>query len=553
MTAIDRGDSRPPPVRERRLDIFTAGVPWYRDIKVLRVVAQIVFAIFIIGAVIFLISNLVTNLSASRLSLDFGIYTAPFNVAIPEGPSLTDEWGWLQDTNSIILSVILVWAALIALVGFIAVQQVRAGRLSLIYAVPAGVLYFLFVRFSPESIAQIVTSLGIATNAAQILGGVIWVSLLVGALVIFLIGYQYHKIDTRPAINIAVLLTFIAALTPPNEVGAQLAASMQQLFRGGTVARAFVTGISNTLVVVFFSLIGCTLLGIFVGIGLLSRNFLVRIVSQIYVEIFRNTPLLIQLLFIYRTLTLLLPAPRQSIFSPEWLGSNSVYILNARGFYFPALVPTESVNLFWGGLIGALVAFFALRAWRSRVQESTGQPAALLRYALLPALVIFVVGWLLSGTPFTIDYPVLDRLNVAGGTSLSIAFVSIFLGLTLYTAAFVADIVRAGIQAVPYGQIEAARAQGFSRAQVLNLIVLPQALRLIIPPLGNQYVNLGKNSSLAVAVTFVDVYRIAALANNESGQAVPFFAGLMLIYLVMSLTLSLLMNILNRTTRVKTR
>jgi general L-amino acid transport system permease protein len=301
------------------------------------------------------------------------------------------------------------------------------------------------------------------------------------------------------------------------------------------------------------SLVACTLLGIFVGVGLLSNNFLVRSLSAVYVEIFRNTPLLIQLLFIYRTFTLLLPAPRQSIFSPEWLGENSVYILNARGFYFPALIPTESVTWFWVGLIAGVIAFIALRYWRTQLQERTGQPAQTLRYALLPALLILAAGYLLSGTPFTVDYPALDRLNVVGGMNFSIAFVSLFIGLTLYTAAFVADIVRAGIQAVPYGQIEAARAQGFSRGQVLNLIVLPQALRLIVPPLGNQYVNLSKNSSLAVAVTYVDVYRVAALANNESGQAVPFFVGLMLVYLAISLLLSLIMNSVNNLTRVRTR
>jgi general L-amino acid transport system permease protein len=127
------------------------------------------------------------------------------------------------------------------------------------------------------------------------------------------------------------------------------------------------------------------------------------------------------------------------------------------------------------------------------------------------------------------------------------------LGLTLYTAAFVADIVRAGIQAVPYGQIEAARSQGLNRAQVLNLVILPQALRLIVPPMGNQYVNLGKNSSLALVVGYFDTYQVALLANNESGQAVPIFVGLMVIYLGLSLTLSTLTNLVNRTTQVRTR
>jgi general L-amino acid transport system permease protein len=165
-----------------------------------------------------------------------------------------------------------------------------------------------------------------------------------------------------------------------------------------------------------------------------------------------------------------------------------------------------------------------------------------------------VVGWLFSGgAPFALDYPILRGPNVREGTQLSAGFVSVFLGLTLYTSAFVADIVRAGIQAVPYGQIEAARSQGLTSGQVLNLVVLPQALRLIIPPLGNQYVNTGKNSTLALVVGYFDTYQIALLANNESGQAVPVFAGLMVIYLTQSLVLSVMTNLVNQTTRMRSR
>lgn len=553
MTVIDRGDSRPPPIPERKLNISTPGIPWYRDIKVIRIVAQLAFAIAALAAGTYLVGGLVSNLRASNLSLDFNIYRGPFNVAINEGPSLTEEWTWLRETGSIITATWIVWGALIAALLYLGWQQYRAGRLGILHVTAAAVPLVAFLKLSPEVIGAWVTGLGLTPETAVIVGGVAWVSLLVLAVVAGYYAYSQHKLDLRPAVNLLVLLVVITLLSPPDTVGAQIAQTLQDLFRGGTIARAFATGVVNTLVVVVVSLIACTLLGIFVGVGLLSNNFLVRSLSAVYVEIFRNTPLLIQLLFIYRTFTLLLPAPRQSIFSPEWLGENSVYILNARGFYFPALIPTESVTWFWVGLIAGVIAFIALRYWRTQLQERTGQPAQTLRYALLPALLLLAAGYLLSGTPFTVDYPALDRLNVVGGMNFSIAFVSLFIGLTLYTAAFVADIVRAGIQAVPYGQIEAARAQGFSRTQVLNLIVLPQALRLIVPPLGNQYVNLSKNSSLAVAVTYVDVYRVAALANNESGQAVPFFVGLMLVYLAISLLLSLIMNSVNNLTRVRTR
>jgi general L-amino acid transport system permease protein len=309
--------------------------------------------------------------------------------------------------------------------------------------------------------------------------------------------------------------------------------------------------------VVLLSLIGCTILGILVGIGLLSSNYLLRTVSKVYVEIFRNTPLLVQLIFIYRTLSLLLPAPRQSIFSPQQIGpitfENNLYAINTRGFYIAQPLPTETTNILWLALLIGLVISFLVRRQRLKVQDETGRPARTWRYMTLIMVAALAIGWLVSGTPYTVSFPELRGPNIQNGIAFTTGFVAVFLGLTLYTAAFIADIVRAGIQSVPFGQIEAARSQGLKGNQVLSLVVLPQALRLIIPPLGNQYVNLGKNSSLALAVGFVDVYRIGQLANNESGQAVPIFVGLMVIYLILSLILSVLTNLVNRTTRYKTR
>ena len=206
----------------------------------------------------------------------------------------------------------------------------------------------------------------------------------------------------------------------------------------------------------------------------------------------------------------------------------------------------------WTLILGLIFAF-VVRRWRTQRQDATGQPARVLQFTAGIMLAALVIGWLISGTPFTVNFPELRGPNVQDGIVFSTGFISLVVGLTLYTAAFVADIVRAGIQSVPYGQIEAARSQGFSGGQVLSLIVLPQALRLIIPPLGNQYVNLGKNSSLGLVVGFVDTYRIGQLANNESGQAVPIFVGLMVIYLILSLVISVLTNLINRGTRFKTR
>jgi general L-amino acid transport system permease protein len=487
QTPSPDGGNSPNPANER--------IPWYRDVRVIRILAQLAFVVLFVLAIYGLITNLVSNLRASNLAMDFSVYRRPFGVAVSEGISITETWTWIQNTS--VIAPILWGVALLLLIALV---------------------YDLFRTYR--------------------------------------LRRHFTTAQSIPAL-IAVVLALFLISNPPAQLEATLAETFATYLRPSTVARAFITGITNTLAAVVISLVACTVLGILVGIGLLSTNFLLRSVSTVYVEIFRNTPLLVQLIFIYRTLTLLLPAPRQSIFSPPQIGpltlENNLFAFNARGFYFARLVPTETNTALGLALLAGLVITFLVRRQRLKVQEETGQPARTWRFAVSIMLASLVIGWLLAGTPYTVSYPELRGPNIQEGMVFSIAFVSLVLGLTLYTASFIADIVRAGIQSVPYGQIEAARSQGLKGNQVLSLVVLPQALRLIIPPLGNQYVNLGKNSSLALIVGFVDTYRIGQLTNNESGQAVPIFVGLMLIYLTFSLILSLMTNLLNRSTRFRTR
>ena len=497
----DFGDNRPPPKKKRSLNITTPGIPWYRDIRVLRIIAQVIFVILFVGGGAFLINNLVTNLNASSLSMNFGIFERPFTVAISEGPSMTSEWGWLNNVNVIELTIPLINSD---------VNINSEGVIWLIYAgLIAYIGYTIFKRYQKNTLTFVYP-------------------LLLGFLVLLVIFF------------------------PPSEI----LSFLSRYFFPSSMTRAFFTGIANTLRVVVLSLFACTILGIFVGIGLLSSNFLVRTVSQIFVEIFRNTPLLIQLLFIYRSLTLLLPFPRESIcMTGECTGQN-FYAINARGIYLVSPQFTDATNYFWFGVLVAFILVVVIRRLRLKEQELTGKPAKILQTTIPIFLAIVVISYLLAnfaGSVSTLDFPTLQGRNIGGGTQLTLGFFALFLGLTLYTAAFIADIVRAGIQAVPHGQIEAARAQGLSGGQVLNLVILPQALRLIIPPLGNQYVNLGKNSSLGIAVNYAETFRIAQIANNESGQAVPFFVGLMIIYLVLSLTLSVMTNLVNRSTQLRAR
>lgn len=307
-------------------------------------------------------------------------------------------------------------------------------------------------------------------------------------------------------------------------------------------------GLRNTLRVVILGLAGATVLGIFIGIGRLATNFLIRSISVGYIELFRNTPLLVQLYFIYRGLRLVLP----ETLAASYTLPGSIYV-NRRAINFPLVQGTETAPIFYGGVALGLAVGIGLWIWRLRVQDRTGRPARTLAWFLPAFLGLSALGWIVSGGPFWVDYPQLGTFNFTGGDRLSAEYTALTIGLILYTAAFIADIVRAGIQSVPYGQVEAARAQGFSGGQTLRLIILPQALRLIIPPLGNQYLNLAKNSSLGIAIGFFDVYNVANVIANQTGQAVAVFVVMMAIYLAISLTISAIMNGANYMMRLRSR
>jgi len=313
------------------------------------------------------------------------------------------------------------------------------------------------------------------------------------------------------------------------------------------------TGFQNTLRVVWLSLVASTLLGVLLGVGLLTPNWLLRNISGIYVEIFRNTPLLVQLFFIYSGFIRVLPSrPDEALV----LIPNVMY-LSGRGIYYPRLIETPSSDWFYGALWLGVGLAGLVGWWRVRVNEQTGRPANLLQYALGSIVLLGGVGyalaWVSAGNPIAFEFPTASRFNFSGGQSLSGEYLGLFLGLSLYTSAFIADIVRAGIQSVPYGQIEASRALGLTNNQTLMQIILPQALRLAVPPLTNQYLNLAKNSSLGIAIGFTDLYTVANIANNQSGQTVVMFVVLMVTYLGLSLFISFFMNIFNRTLKLRAR
>ncbi|MBS7810328.1 amino acid ABC transporter permease [Roseococcus pinisoli] len=306
-----------------------------------------------------------------------------------------------------------------------------------------------------------------------------------------------------------------------------------------TYFRALLVGVLNTLKVAIIGIVLATILGTLLGIARLSKNWMLARFAGAYVEIVRDLPLLLQLLFWYSLLQGL-PGPRQA-FNPV----TGVFLSN-RGLKLP-YIQWESAHS-WTLLavvVGAVLTWFYRRTVRAK-QMQDGQirsiwPAALLLMVGLPLLV-----WAALGAPFTIDVPELRGFNFRGGLDVSPEFFALLLGLTLYTAGFIAEIVRAGILAVSQGQWEAAEALGLSRRRVMNLIVLPQAMRVIIPPMTSQFLNITKNSSLAVAIGYQDIVSIANTTLNQTGQAIEGIAIIMLVYLTISLSISLFMNWYNK-------
>ena len=314
-----------------------------------------------------------------------------------------------------------------------------------------------------------------------------------------------------------------------------------------TFARALQVGLLNTILVSVLGIVLSTLLGIVVGVARLSSNWLVNRIAWVFVEVMRNVPLLVLLVFIYTAFFLKLPRARQAV------SLGPIYLSN-RGVAIPWGEPTDTWSLYVSVLIGALIAGavvgLAMRWWQNR----SGRPRPQVVPSLLTMALIALIGWfVLPQPPLTLSLPEIAGFNFRGGQVLSPEFMALLIGLVIYTAAFIGEVVRAGIQAVPKGQVEAARALGLSPSHTLRLVVFPQALRVIIPPVTNQYLNLTKNSTLAVAIGYPDLFGISGTIINQTGRAVEMIAVVMAVYLMLSLITSLVMNWYNRRVRLVER
>jgi general L-amino acid transport system permease protein len=314
-----------------------------------------------------------------------------------------------------------------------------------------------------------------------------------------------------------------------------------------TYGTAFLVGLLNTLFVSVVGIVLATILGIIVGVARLSNNWLVRQIASGYVEVMRNTPLLVQLLLIYFAVLLRLPSINDTIALP-----GPVY-LNQRGVFIPSPVVESGLPVLLAFVVAGIVVWTIGRRL-SRQRRDEGRPTYRLGWIGFGAfLLLAVAGWVIGDAPFSFDEPVRERFNFVGGMGLSPEFTALLVGLVIYTAAFIGEVVRGGIQAVRRGQVEAARALGLSEGETLKLIVFPQALRIIVPPLTSQYLNLAKNSSLAIAIGYPDLFKVGVTMSNQTGQPVPVVVLIMGTYLAISLATSLLMNIYNRRVQVLER
>ena len=355
---------------------------------------------------------------------------------------------------------------------------------------------------------------------------------MVGLLAYYLVSNTLTNLEKQ---SVATGFSFLN-----KESSFEIGESLIPYSAASSYGHALIVGVLNTLKVAFVGIVITLILGTILGVARLSTNWLVSKIAAIYIEVMQDIPILLQLFFWYAISTKSLPSPAQAL-NPI----TGLFLCN-RGVIFavPQSHPAHKYMLL--AFIVACVAVYLFRRWAKKRQAQTGQILPVFRVSIGILLGLPLATWLIFGAPTTMDVPQLTGFNFKGGVTLSPEFIALLLGLVLYTAAFVAEVVRAGIQSVSKGQREAAMSIALRPNQVLNLVILPQALRVIIPPLTSQMLNLTKNSSLAVAIGFPDFVSVANTTMNQTGQSIEGVALIMAVYLIFSLSTSAFMNWYNK-------
>lgn len=329
-----------------------------------------------------------------------------------------------------------------------------------------------------------------------------------------------------------------------SRAGFDIAQTLITYTSDSTYFRALQVGLLNTLVVAAAGIVTATIVGLLIGVGRLSNNWLIARLCTVYVEIFRNIPPLLVIFFWYLGVLALLPSIR-TIFQHLEENPDAIFFISNRGIYMPVPIFGEGFGMVVGAFVLGVVAAIAFTIWANARQRATGKRPPVL-WVNLGLIVLFpILVFLVMGSPLSLDYAVPGSFNMRGGMSIGPEFLALYLALSLYTASFIAEIVRAGIRGVSKGQSEAAFALGLRGGHTTRLVVLPQALRIIIPPLTSQYLNLIKNSSLAVAVGYADLVAVGGTILNQSGKSIEIIAIWMLVYVSISLVTSLFMNWFN--------
>ncbi|WAP67263.1 amino acid ABC transporter permease [Jiella pelagia] len=358
------------------------------------------------------------------------------------------------------------------------------------------------------------------------------------SLIVFLVGFTWWIVDNTArnlaAANIASGFGFLWS-----RAGFDIAITPVAYTSNETYGEAIVIGILNTLIISAAGIALATILGFLVGIGRLSGNFLVRMLSTVYVEIFRNIPPLLVILFWYFGVLSVLSGPRGLEESPI-----GVYLTN-RGLQIPSIIFGALAWASFAAFVVGIVAAIVIAQRNKKHQLATGERKPILWTALALILGLPILVFIVTGLPAVLEFPTANRFNLAGGIQVRPEFIALWLALSIYTGAFIAEIVRAGIMSVSKGQNEAASALGLRRGQALRLVVVPQAFRVIIPPLTSQYLNLTKNSSLGLAVGYPELVAVGSTVLNQSGQSIEIVCIWMAVYLTISLSVSFFMNWFN--------
>jgi len=360
------------------------------------------------------------------------------------------------------------------------------------------------------------------------------------ALLVLIVGGLFYWLGANAVANLTAQGKSLGFDFLRNTAGFDISYTLIPYSRVSTYFDVFVVGLLNTLMVSLISIVLATFLGFFLGISRLSSNWLVAKVAAVYVELTRNIPLLLQLFIWYFAVLKVMPAVKQS--HTLW----DMVFVNQRGVFIPAAVTDDKFPWVLAALAIAIVAAIIIRFWAKARLEATGQRFPVVATCI--AVLLFIPGltWIISGTNVTLDVPKLTGFNFKGGIDLPPELLALIFGLTVYTATFIGEIVRSGIQAVSRGQSEAAQSLGLKESDRLRLVVIPQAMRVIVPPLTSEYLSLTKNSSLGAAIAFPELVSIfEGTALNQAGRAIEIVGMTMAVYLTFSLVTSLIMNIYN--------